>query len=122
MDVVEVFAVAEIVVEAAEDDEVTLQQDHPVTGARRGATGGTESKMIMNGIHSMDQVSPISNHNLKICQFEISLKLFQPINHRQSEKTVSPHHLDVSRAEHWHSNRQNYRMWVNRTKLSGYRV
>ena len=49
MDVVEVLAVAEIVVEAAEDDEVTLQQDHPVTGARRGATGGTESKMIMNG-------------------------------------------------------------------------
>ena len=40
VDVVEVLAVAEVVVEAAEDDEVALQQDHPVTGARRGATGG----------------------------------------------------------------------------------
>ena len=43
VDVVEVLAVAEVVVEAAEDDQVPLQQHHPVTRPGRGASRGTES-------------------------------------------------------------------------------
>ena len=41
--VVEVLAVAEVVVEAAEDDQVPLQQHHPVARPGRGASRGTES-------------------------------------------------------------------------------
>ena len=41
VDVVEVLAVAEVVVEASEHDEVSLQQDHPVARARGGAAAGT---------------------------------------------------------------------------------
>ena len=45
MDVVEVLAVAQVVVEAAEDDEVTPEQDHPVTGAGGGTPCGAESEI-----------------------------------------------------------------------------
>ena len=47
MDVVEVLAVAQVVVEAAEDDEVTLEQDHPVTGAGGGASCGAEREITV---------------------------------------------------------------------------
>ena len=47
VDVVEVLAVAQVVVEAAEDDEVTLEQDHPVTGAGGGAPCGTEREITI---------------------------------------------------------------------------
>ena len=44
VDVVEVLAVAEVVVEAPEHDEVSLHEDHPVPRARRGAAAGTAQK------------------------------------------------------------------------------
>ena len=41
MDVVEVLALPEVVVEAAEDDQVPTDEDHAVAAAGGGATGGT---------------------------------------------------------------------------------
>ena len=46
MDVVEVLALPEVVVEAAEDDQVPTDEDHAVAAAGGGAAGGTGNKNL----------------------------------------------------------------------------